>query len=58
LVAFDYRGDPSTRPDGRQAASSAGPRTGGEIWVMDNFLTQGRKEIYTFIPLRLGDFAL
>jgi Tol biopolymer transport system component len=39
-VASDYRGDLSARPDGKQVTFSAGPRSGAEIWVMDNFLPE------------------
>ena len=44
LTVPNYRGHLSAHPDGKQVAFTAGPRSGAEIWVMENFLTQGSKE--------------
>jgi Tol biopolymer transport system component len=38
LTVPNYRGDLSAHPDGKRIAFSAGPRSGAEIWVMENFL--------------------
>jgi Tol biopolymer transport system component len=38
LTVPNYRGDLSAHPDGKRIAFSVGPRSGAEIWVMENFL--------------------